>query len=73
MLYKLDYAVQENPLMDKDMRGGLDYIVLKDVDVDSIRIIGSVLGQSVALDHFESQVGRPFLFPFPFPFHNDLI
>lgn len=43
--------------MDKDMRGGLDYIVLKDVDMDSIRIIGSVLAQSVALDHFVSQVG----------------
>lgn len=53
---KDDYAVQENPLMHKDMHGGLDYIVLKDLDMDSIRIIGSVLGQSVALDHFESQV-----------------
>lgn len=43
--------------MDKDMQGSLDFIVLKDLDMDSIRIIGSVLGQSVALDHFVSQVG----------------
>ncbi|KAI5678955.1 hypothetical protein M9H77_09905 [Catharanthus roseus] len=53
---KDDYAVQEKPLMDKDMQGSLDFIVLKDLDMDSIRIIGSVLGQSVALDHFVSQV-----------------
>ena len=38
------------------MQGGLDYIVLKTLDTDSIRIIGSVLGQSIALDYFVSQV-----------------
>ncbi|KAL3501471.1 hypothetical protein ACH5RR_035920 [Cinchona calisaya] len=53
---KDDYAVKEKPLMGKDMEGGLDCIVLKDLDTDSIRIISSVLGQSIALDHFVSQV-----------------
>lgn len=38
------------------MQGGADYIVLKTLDTDSIRIIGSVLGQSIALDYFVSQV-----------------
>ena len=38
------------------MQGGPDYIVLKTLDTDGIRIIGSVLGQSIALDYFVSQV-----------------
>ncbi|TYI29802.1 hypothetical protein ES332_A05G342600v1 [Gossypium tomentosum] len=51
-----DYTVKEQPLMTGDMQGGPDYIVLKTLDTDSIRIIGSVLGQSIALDYFVSQV-----------------
>lgn len=54
--FVLDYAVKEKPSMDEDMLGGPDYIVLKHLDPDSIRIIGSVLGQSIALDYFVSQV-----------------
>jgi uncharacterized Rmd1/YagE family protein len=38
------------------MKGGLDYIVLKSLDTDGIRIIASVLGQSIALDHYIRQV-----------------
>jgi len=38
------------------MKGGLDYIVLKSLDTDGIRIISSVLGQSIALDHYIRQV-----------------
>ncbi|KAJ0428720.1 hypothetical protein HanHA300_Chr17g0649261 [Helianthus annuus] len=38
------------------MQGGPDYMVLKNLDIDSIRIISSVLGQSIALDYFVSQV-----------------
>lgn len=53
---KDDYAVRENPQLTEDMQGGADYIVLKNLDIDSIRIIGSVLGQSIALDYFVSQV-----------------
>lgn len=55
-VYKLDYAVKEKPLLDEDMKGGPDYIVLKTLDTDGVRIIGSVLGQSIALDYFVSQV-----------------
>ncbi|MBA0667668.1 hypothetical protein Goklo_000724, partial [Gossypium klotzschianum] len=50
-----DYCVKEQPLLAKDMQGGPDYIVVKTLDTDSIRIIGSVLGQSIALDYFVSQ------------------
>ncbi|KAL7091323.1 hypothetical protein ACP275_12G098300 [Erythranthe tilingii] len=53
---KDDYAIKEKPLLVEDMQGGPDYIVLKNLDTDSIRIIGSVLGQSIALDYFVSQV-----------------
>lgn len=51
-----DYAIKERPFLVEDMQGGPDYIVLKMLDTDSIRIIGSVLGQSIALDYFVSQV-----------------
>ncbi|KAL5553700.1 hypothetical protein UlMin_041101 [Ulmus minor] len=53
---KDDYAVKEKPLMANDMEGAADYIVLKTLDIDGVRIIGSVLGQSIALDYFVSQV-----------------
>ena len=48
----LDYAIKEQPLLAKDMQGGPDHIYLKMLDTDSICIIGSVLGQSIALDYF---------------------
>ncbi|KAI3812022.1 hypothetical protein L1987_16723 [Smallanthus sonchifolius] len=51
-----DYVVKEKPSLTDDMQGGPDYIVLKNLDIDSIRIISSVLGQSIALDYFVSQV-----------------
>ncbi|XP_038890045.1 uncharacterized protein LOC120079752 isoform X1 [Benincasa hispida] len=53
---KDDYAVKEKPYLVDDMQGGPDYIVLKSLDTDGVRIIGSVLGQSIALDYFVSQV-----------------
>lgn len=56
LLVASDYAIKEKPLLVEDMQGGPDYIVLKELDPDSIRIIGSVLGQSIALDYFVSQV-----------------
>ncbi|PON79615.1 hypothetical protein PanWU01x14_008470 [Parasponia andersonii] len=49
---KDDYAVKEKRQMVEDMEGGADYIVLKTLDTDGVRIIGSVLGQSIALDYF---------------------
>ena len=51
-----DYAVVEKPFLTTWMKGGLDYIVLKYLDTDGIRIISSVLGQSIALDHYIRQV-----------------
>ncbi|KAL8196458.1 hypothetical protein R6Q57_024753 [Mikania cordata] len=51
-----DYVVKVKPLLTEDMQGGPDYIILKNLDTDSIRIISSVLGQSIALDYFVSQV-----------------
>ncbi|KAG9140141.1 hypothetical protein Leryth_015763 [Lithospermum erythrorhizon] len=53
---KDDYVVKEKPLLEEDMQGGSDFIVLKKFDTDSLRVIGSVLGQSIALDYFVSQV-----------------
>ncbi|CAL9123784.1 unnamed protein product [Musa textilis] len=53
---KDDYAVVEKPSLEAWMEGGLDYITLKCLDIDGIRIIGSVLGQSIALDHYVRQV-----------------
>lgn len=38
------------------MQGGLDYIMLKTLNMDGIRIIGRVLSQSIALDHYIHQV-----------------
>ncbi|KAJ8547987.1 hypothetical protein K7X08_021223 [Anisodus acutangulus] len=51
---KDDYAIK--PSLVEDMQGGADHIVLKNLDTDSIRIISSVLGQSIAPDYFVSQV-----------------
>ena len=42
--------------MEKWMEGGLDFIILKDLSIDGIRTIGSVLGQSIALDYYIRQV-----------------
>lgn len=53
---KDDYAIVEKPSLDTWMREGYDYIVLKRFDIDCIRTIGIVLGQSIALDHFVRQV-----------------
>ncbi|KAJ0963470.1 hypothetical protein J5N97_028592 [Dioscorea zingiberensis] len=53
---KDDYAVVEKPFLMTWMQGGLDYIVLKNLDIDGLRIIASVLGQSIALDYFIGQV-----------------
>ncbi|KAG9439555.1 hypothetical protein H6P81_019720 [Aristolochia fimbriata] len=53
---KDEYAVVEKPSLDTWMQGGLDYIMLKKLNVDGIRTIGSVLGQSIALDFYFRQV-----------------
>ncbi|KMZ74859.1 hypothetical protein ZOSMA_121G00330 [Zostera marina] len=53
---KDDYVVVEKPSLETWMQGGLDYIMLKTLSIDGIRTIGSVLGQSIALDRYIRQV-----------------
>ncbi|XP_054802000.1 protein RETARDED ROOT GROWTH-LIKE [Prosopis cineraria] len=53
---KDEYEVREKPALSTWMQGGLDYITLQYLNVDGIRTIGSVLGQSIALDYYGRQV-----------------
>lgn len=49
--------MREKPTLSTWMQGGLDYIMLQYLNIDGIRTIGSVLGQSIALDYYVRQVG----------------
>ncbi|KMZ56870.1 hypothetical protein ZOSMA_8G00090 [Zostera marina] len=51
-----DYGVLEKPFLQTWMEEGLDYIILKSFNIDGIRTVGSVLGQSIALDYYIRQV-----------------
>ncbi|KAK6144871.1 hypothetical protein DH2020_021691 [Rehmannia glutinosa] len=53
---KDEYEVREKPTLLTWMQGGLDYIMLQYLNIDGIRTIGSVLGQSIALDYYVRQV-----------------
>ncbi|KAI3470433.1 hypothetical protein Pfo_027096 [Paulownia fortunei] len=53
---KDEYEVREKPTLLTWMQGGLDYIMLQYINIDGIRTIGSVLGQSIALDYYVRQV-----------------
>ncbi|KAL0298626.1 UNVERIFIED_CONTAM: Sporulation protein RMD1 [Sesamum radiatum] len=53
---KDEYEVREKPTLSTWMQGGLDYIMLQYLNIDGIRTIGSVLGQSIALDYYVRQV-----------------
>ncbi|XP_047329444.1 protein RETARDED ROOT GROWTH-LIKE [Impatiens glandulifera] len=53
---KDEYEVREKPTLGTWMEGGLDYISLQHLNIDGIRTIGSVLGQSIALDYYVRQV-----------------
>lgn len=53
---KDEYEVREKPNLNTWMQGGLDYIMLQHLNNDGIRTIGSVLGQSIALDYYVRQV-----------------
>ncbi|XP_024461916.2 protein RETARDED ROOT GROWTH-LIKE isoform X2 [Populus trichocarpa] len=53
---KDEYEVREKPTLNTWMQGGLDYIMLQFLNTDGIRMIGSVLGQSIALDYYGRQV-----------------
>ncbi|XP_022999183.1 uncharacterized protein LOC111493641 [Cucurbita maxima] len=53
---KDEYEVREKAALNTWMEGGLDYIMLQYLNIDGIRTIGSVLGQSIALDYYGRQV-----------------
>ena len=52
----VEYEVREKAALNTWMEGGLDYIMLQYLNIDGIRTIGSVLGQSIALDYYGRQV-----------------
>ncbi|KAJ0972990.1 hypothetical protein J5N97_020949 [Dioscorea zingiberensis] len=53
---KDDYVVVEKPTLETWVHCGLDSIMLKNLSMDGIGTIGSVLGQSIALDYHIRQV-----------------
>ncbi|XP_021715784.1 sporulation protein RMD1-like [Chenopodium quinoa] len=53
---KDEYEVREKPTLSTWMQAGLDRIMLQYLNIDGIRTIGSVLGQSIALDYYVRQV-----------------
>lgn len=53
---KDEYEVREKETLNTWMQGGLDFIMLQYLNIDGIRTIGSVLGQSIALDYYVRQV-----------------
>ncbi|KAL9227114.1 hypothetical protein vseg_002847 [Gypsophila vaccaria] len=53
---KDEYEVREIPTLSTWMEAGLDHIMLQYLNIDGIRTIGSVLGQSIALDYYVRQV-----------------
>ncbi|KAF7147122.1 hypothetical protein RHSIM_Rhsim03G0122000 [Rhododendron simsii] len=56
MKRNVEYEVREKPALNTWMQGGLDYIMLQYLNIDGIRTVGSVLGQSIALDYYVRQV-----------------
>jgi hypothetical protein len=42
--------------LEKYSVGGPDYVLIRDLNENAIRVIGSILGQSVALDHYTVEV-----------------
>ncbi|XP_074305482.1 protein RETARDED ROOT GROWTH-LIKE-like [Silene latifolia] len=53
---KDEFEVIEKPTLSTWMQPGLDHIMLQYLNIDGIRTIGSVLGQSIALDYYVRQV-----------------
>lgn len=56
MVENVEYEVREKLALNTWMQGGLDYIMLQYLNIDGIRTVGSVLGQSIALDYYVRQV-----------------
>ncbi|CAK9212815.1 unnamed protein product [Sphagnum troendelagicum] len=53
---KDDYGVLVRPTLPEWSEGGQDQITLRMLDTDNIRVISSILGQSIALDHYAKRV-----------------
>jgi uncharacterized Rmd1/YagE family protein len=51
-----DYGVLVRPTLPEWSEGGQDQITLRMLDTDNIRVISSILGQSIALDHYAKRV-----------------
>lgn len=68
----LEYEVREKPSLSTWMQGGLDYIMLQYLNIDGIRTIGSVLGQSIALDYYGRQVCSSSCQDFLIPYTGDI-
>ena len=54
-----DYGVVLRPKLAGWSEGGQDHIMVKQLDMNNIRVISSVLGQSVALEFHAKKVPRP--------------
>ncbi|KAJ0973510.1 hypothetical protein J5N97_021469 [Dioscorea zingiberensis] len=55
---KDDYVVVERPTLEAWVQGGLDSILQKNLSIDGMGTIGSVLGQRIALDYYIKQVNQ---------------
>ncbi|BBN14543.1 required for meiotic nuclear division protein 1 [Marchantia polymorpha subsp. ruderalis] len=53
---KDDYGVLVRPTLPEWSEGGHDRVMLRKLDIDNIRVISSILGQSIALDHYAKKV-----------------
>ncbi|CAM6101188.1 unnamed protein product [Calypogeia fissa] len=51
-----DYGVLVRPTLSEWSEGGHDRVMLRKLDIDNIRVISSILGQSIALDHYAKKV-----------------
>lgn len=69
-----DYGVLVRPTLRQWSEGGQDRIMLRMLDTDNIRVISSILGQSIALDHYAKKVlCHPLLFFFLTVFKKSLV
>ncbi|KAI5082304.1 hypothetical protein GOP47_0002047 [Adiantum capillus-veneris] len=53
---KDDFDIIIRPTLEGWCQGGHDKVLLKKLNTDNIRIVSSILGQSIALDHFGRKV-----------------
>jgi hypothetical protein len=51
-----DFDIIIRPTLEKWCQGGVDKVLLRKLNTDNIRIVSSILGQSIALDHYGRKV-----------------